>query len=317
LLLLFILLLISLLLGRYPRGGLLSPFIFLEDEFARMLVINLRMPRLIVALLLGMTLGASGMVLQMIFSNPLVEPGFLGVSQGAAFGASLSIIYLGNSAWMVQGSAALFACLGLLFSYLLAHRIRFGGWILRLILAGISVSALFTAGIGFLKYIADPLHELPEITFWLLGGLWGITWQKLTVILSPVIMGIAVIYSLRWRLNLLSLNDETIFSLGGLPGRERVVLLGAAVISTASVISVCGIVSWIGLIVPHLARRMFGVNTRFSLTGAMIIGALFTITCDDLARTALAGEIPLGILTSLIGASFFLVLMISKRRRVH
>jgi len=308
---------LSLFLGRYPHTGFISPFVLSEDELAKNLVLNLRLPRLLTAVLLGMSLGASGMVFQMIFANPLVEPGFLGVSQGAAFGASLSIIFLGNNAWLVQGFAALFAFLGLAFSYLLAHKIRFGGWILRLILAGISVSALFAAGIGILKYIADPLNQLPEITFWLLGGLWGVTWSRLFTILPIVLAGLVIISLRRWRLNLLALSDETAFSLGAAPAQERALLLASAVASTAAVISVCGVVSWIGLIVPHLARRSFGVNTRFSLPGAMLIGAIFTVLCDDCARTLLAAEVPLGILTSLIGATFFLILMISKSRRIQ
>jgi iron complex transport system permease protein len=200
----------------------------------------------------------------------------------------------------------------LLGSHFLAHRIRFGGWILRLILAGISVSAIFTAGLGVLKYIADPLRQLPEITFWLLGGLWNASWMSLLSIAPVVIPSLALLFSMRWRLNTLTLNDEITFSLGVSPGRERTALLGAGVAATASVISVCGIVGWIGLIVPHLARRIFGVDTRLSLPGSMLIGALFTVVCDDIARTVLAGEIPLGILTSLLGAIFFLLIMMSR-----
>jgi iron complex transport system permease protein len=272
------------------------------------------MPRLIVSLLLGMSLGAAGQVFQMLFANPLVEPGFLGVSQGAAFGAGFAVLFMGNAAWVVQGMAATFAFLGLFLSYVFAHRIRFGGWILRLVLGGISVSALFTAGVGVLKYIADPLHELPELTFWLLGGLWNVTWGNLLSILPVVIPSLALISSLRWRLNVLALSDEVIHSLGLSPGRERSLLLGGAVAATAAVISVCGIVGWIGLIVPHMARRLFGVDTRLSLPGSMVIGGLFTLICDDIARTVLAAEIPLGILTSMLGAGFFLLLMIAGRR---
>jgi iron complex transport system permease protein len=305
---------LSLFFGRYPSAGFAFPPALRGDELARGLVLNLRLPRILVSLLLGMSLGAAGQVFQMLFANPLVEPGFLGVSQGAAFGAGCAVLFLGNAAWVVQGMAALFAFGGLILSYVLAHRIRFGGWILRLVLAGISVSALFTAGVGVLKYIADPLHELPELTFWLLGGLYNVTWPSLLSILPVVLPSLAVLGSLRWRLNVLTLSDEIVHSLGVSPGRERALLLGASVAATAAVISICGIVGWIGLIVPHMARRMFGVDTRLSLPGSMVIGGLFTVVCDDIARTLLAGEIPLGILTSMLGAALFLLLMISRRR---
>ncbi len=300
---------ISVFLGRYPTPGFMPLARFSSDEMAQSLVVNLRLPRLLTAVLLGMSLAASGAVFQMIFGNPLVEPGFLGVSQGAAFGAAFSIIFLSNLAWAVQISAALFACLGLAFSYLLAHRVRYGGWVLRLVLAGIAVSALFSAGVGVLKYIADPLSQLPEITFWLLGSLTSLTWPQFWAILPAVALGLLVAFQMRWRINLLSLSDETAFSLGAAPGRERTLLLVVVVVAIAAVISVAGMVGWIGLIIPHIARRIFGADARYALPGSMLIGAIFAILCDDLARVLFAGEIPLGILTSLIGAAIFVLLM--------
>jgi len=262
-----------------------------------------------------MTLSAAGMVFQLLFSNPLVEPGFLGVSQGAAFGAAFSIVFLGGAAIVTQTSASFFALAGLGISYLLAHRLRYGGWVLRLVLAGIAVSALFSAGLGMLKYLADPLTQLPEITFWLLGGLASITWGKLLSVLPIVLIGLAVMYLLRWRLNLLSLNDQTSFSLGIAPGRERWLLILAAVLPTAVLISISGMVGWVGLIMPHIARRTFRTDARFSLPASMLLGGVFTMLCDDLARTLLAGEIPLGILTSLFGALIFLALMIFQQTK--
>jgi iron complex transport system permease protein len=305
----------SLFFGRYPRAGFVSMDTFREDELIKNIIINLRLPRLLISLLLGMSLGAAGQVFQMLFANPLVEPGFLGVSQGAAFGAGFAVVFLGNASWVVQVMATVCGFAGLFLSYVLAHRIRFGGWILRLVLAGISVSALFTAGMGILKYVADPLHELPELTFWMLGGLWNASWRHVISTVPVVIPSLVILCSLRWRLNVLSLSDDVVHSLGVSPGRERSILLGAAVAATAVMISVSGLVAWVGLIVPHLARRLFGVDTRMSLPGSMLIGGIFTAICDDIARTALAGEIPLGILTSMLGAAFFLLLM-SVRRRV-
>jgi iron complex transport system permease protein len=307
--------LLSALIGRYPAPGFISFERITNDELAQRLLFNLRLPRLLTALLLGMTLSAAGMVFQLLFSNPLVEPGFLGVSQGAAFGAAFSIVFLGGSALVTQTSASLFALAGLGLSYLLAHRLRYGGWVLRLVLAGIAVSALFSSGLGLLKYLADPLTQLPEITFWLLGGLASLTWGKLLSILPIVLVGLVVIYLYRWRLNLLALNEQTSFSLGVAAGRERWLLILAAVLPTAVLISVSGMVGWVGLIIPHIARRTFRTDARFSLPAAMLLGGIFTMLCDDLARTLLAGEIPLGILTSLFGALIFLALMIFQQSK--
>jgi len=307
----------SLYIGRFPGVTIFEPFGFLEDNLAQRLVLNLRLPRLITALLLGMSLSAAGTVLQMIFANPLIEPGFLGVSQGAAFGAAFSIIFLGSSAWMVQGMAGIFALLGLVFSYFLARRVRFGGWVLRLVMAGIAVSALFSAGVGVLKFFADPLSQLPEITFWMLGGLYSVTWNRLLAVLPAALIGLFIMYRMRWRLNLLSLDDDVAFSLGAAPGRERAIVLFAAVLSTASLISISGVIGWVGLIVPHIARRMFGADGRYSLPAAVLIGGIFTMISDVLARTLLAGEIPLGILTSMIGSVFFIGLMLSRNIQVE
>jgi iron complex transport system permease protein len=303
---------LALLIGRYPVPGIISLQQLSGDELAGRLFLNLRLPRLLTSLLLGASLSAAGMVFQTLFNNPLVEPGFLGVSQGAAFGAALCIVFLGGSAAAVQGSAVLFAFLGLGLSYLLARRIRYGGWVLRLVLSGITVSAMFSAGLGLLKYLADPLSQLPEITFWLLGGLSGITWPRFVSILPAVLSGLILLTLYRWRLNLLSLNEEIAFSLGAAPRRERLLLLSAAVLATAAVISVAGMVGWVGLIVPHLARRLLGSDTRLALPAAMMIGGIYVVFCDTLARSILAGEIPLGILTSLFGAVAFFILMTTR-----
>jgi iron complex transport system permease protein len=307
----------SLFFGRYPEPGWLSPTMLAEDEVARRLVLNLRLPRVLSACLLGMTLAAAGSVLQMIFRNPLVEPGFLGVSQGAAFGAALSIIYLGASPLVREGLATVCACLGLALSYLLARHARYGGWILRLVLSGIAVSALFSAGVGVLKYLADPLTQLPDIVFWMLGGLWGVTWADLLYLLPAVVPGLTILFLARWRLNLLSLDDDTGFSLGAAPSRERALVLVAAVAATAAVVSVAGIVGWVGLLVPHVARRLTGADAQRALPAAMLLGGIFGLVCDDLARTLLAGEIPLGILASLFGAMLFMVMMLRRNIRVE
>ena len=307
---------LSLFLGRYPQTGLVRLNQLRENELAKLLVFNVRLPRLLTALLLGMVMASAGTVFQMIFANPLVEPGFLGVSQGAAFGAALGIVFLGASSVAVQGLAIVFAFLGLGFSYLLAQRMRIGDWLLRLVLAGIAVSALFSAGVGIIKFMADPMRQLPEITFWMLGGLASITWTKFLSILPACLVGLAIMLIFRWRLNLLALEETTAFSLGAAPRRERLLLMTAAVLATAAIISVAGIVSWVGLIMPHIARGLFGSDTRRSLPAAMLLGGIFAILCDDMARLLIIGEIPLGILTSLLGALIFAILMARRKQAV-
>ncbi len=308
-LLLLLALSLSLFLGRYPHPYWMPPRLLHEDALAARLFFRLRLPRVLAAALTGGALAAAGLVMQMIFRNPLVSPGFLGVSQGAAFGAAFAILFLTSAPLAVQSSSALFALLGLLFSYRLARHLRYGGWALRLVLAGIAVSALFSSGVGLLKYLADPLRTLPEIVFWMLGGLWAIRWESLGYVALLTLPALLLLYLMRWRLNLLSLDDETAFSLGAEPVRERGLLLTAAVVATAAVVSVAGIIGWVGLIVPHLARRIVGADAQRALPASMLIGASFTLLCDDLARLLLAGEIPLGILTSLFGALLFAVLL--------
>lgn len=313
---LIVLFIVSIFFGRYPSPFFLSPERLLTDPLAQRLVMNLRIPRILTAILLGMSLSAAGAVLQMIFGNPLVEPGFLGVSQGAAFGAAFSIIVFSGVAWLVQPFAAVFAFLGMALSYSVARNVRYGGWLLRLILAGIAVSALFSSGLGILKYVADPLSQLPDITFWMLGALWSVSWKDFISIVPAVLIGLTVIYLMRWRLNLLSLNDQTAFSLGTAPARERLILLVAAVLVTSAVVSVAGMVSWVGLIIPHICRRIWGSDARDLIPASMLIGAMFTLICDNLARTLFSGELPLGILTSLLGAGIFLYLMYRKKAQI-
>jgi iron complex transport system permease protein len=307
------LLMLSLFIGRYPRPYWTSLSVLQQDPLAQRLVLNLRLPRILGAVMVGMVLGASGMSFQMVFRNPLVDSGFLGVSAGASFGASLAIVALGGRPWVIQISAATFGTLGLASSYLLGTRIRYGDWVLRLVLAGIAVSALYSSGTSLLKYAADPLRQLPEITFWLLGGLWSLTWRDVAQIAPVVLPSLLLIFLLRWRLNLLSMRDETAHSLGVSAGGERMVLLLAAVAATAAVVSKTGLIGWVGLIVPHIARRWVGADAQRALPGAMLIGGLFVLACDNVARAALTGEIPLGILTSLLGAAIFMALMMRDR----
>ena len=304
---------LSVFIGRYPAPYWMSPRLLATDTLARDLVLNLRLPRLLAAFAIGAALAASGLVMQMLFRNPLVEPGFLGVSQGAAFGAAFSMLFLSKSPLWVQASATLFAMLGLALTYFIAERLRYGGWILRMILSGIAVSAMFAAGVGLLKTLADPLTQLPEIVFWLLGGLWGTRWENFLPVLLVITISLILLTLARWRLNILSLEEETAFSLGASPGLERSLLLFFAVAATAASVSLAGMIGWVGLIIPHIARRFFGSDTRYALPASILMGGVFTLVTDDLARTASAGEIPLGILTSLLGAIIFIVLLSTQK----
>ena len=308
----FFLLAGSVFLGRFPVPYITGLPDMMTNDLVWQVVWQLRVPRIITAFVTGMVLAASGMVFQMIFRNPIVDAGFLGVSGGAAFGASLGIVLLGGSVTAIQGTAALFAVLGLGFSWMMAVRIRFGDWILRLILSGIAVSALFASGTGLLKYLADPLRELPELTFWLLGGLWGITWTDTLQILAVCLPCLGVIWLFRWRLNLLSMQDETIFSLVADASKQRIFLLLTAVIATSAVVCKAGLGGWVGLIIPHIARRLVGSDAQKALPCSLVLGGVFLLLCDNTSRTLLSGEIPLGILTSFIGAGLFLILLMTR-----
>ncbi len=309
-------LVLAVLAGRYPKTGLLDPRILSSDELARTILLTVRCPRAIAAALLGAVLAASGNAFQMIFSNPLVEPGFLGVSQGAAFGAALALVLGAKGEPALAGFAFAFALAGLGASAALARRFRFGGWVLRLVLAGIAVSAFFSSALAYVKYSADPLKELPDIAYWTMGGLSGIGWSRLAAVAGPALVSLAVLRAAGWRISVLSLEDTVSFSLGARPGRERSLLLAAAVAGVAAMTAVSGIVSWVGLIVPHAARLLTGADGRRSMPASMALGAVFVLVCDTLARTLLPGELPLGIATALLGTAGFTALLLSRAVKV-
>ena len=299
---------ISLLIGRYSifSHGLVP------DSLGMNILLNIRLPRILTAAMLGMALSAAGAALQSAFKNPLVEPSIVGVTQGAAFGAAFAILFLASSPIAIEISATIFGLLALLATYTLSSSLKYGGKILRLILAGIAVSAMFAGGVGIMKTLADPTKQLPELTFWLLGGLSGVVWKDFLYLLPLAISGIIALLILRWRINLLTLKDDIIISLGTDPGKLRALVVTFAVMATAAVISVAGIIAWVGLIVPHIARKLFGVDNSRVIPASLLLGAILMIAFDDIARTLSAGEIPLGIVTSLIGAPL-LIFLLSRR----
>ncbi len=298
---------LSLFIGRFPQPGFTNPADLAPGSLGARILINLRAPRIVASLLLGMNLGLSGALFQMLLRNPLVEPGFLGVSQGAALGAAVAILFAPG--WGIHVLPLVFAAAGLLLSFYLARAIRFGGWIIRLVISGLAVSALMTAGIGLAKYLADPDSQLQELTFWMLGGLGDALWERLPLPAALSLVSMTIILIFRWRMNILSLDDLSGFSLGARPSAERMVFLLLASLGVAAMTSIAGIISWVGLLVPHLARRIAGADGRTLLPVSAFLGGALVIASDTLARSLLVSEIPLGIITSLWGAGLFILIL--------
>lgn len=313
-LLLVIVFAISTLSGRFPQPGLQSPTMVLQEGIHRNILLQIRLPRVVMSLILGASLSLAGLVFQTILNNPMVEPGFLGVSQGASFGAALAILLLGGNQTMIQILAIFFGMGGLFLSMALARTLDVGHWVMRLVLAGIAISALFSSGLGMLKYYADRMERLPTLTFWLLGSTARVTWKTLLPIIPPILFAATILLVLRWRLNLLSLDDETAHSISVNVKRERTIFLICAVVVTALCISVCGLVGWVGMIIPHLCRKVFGANTRYTVPASILLGGILMMVCDDIARVLFPAEIPLGVVTAIIGASLFIPIMSSFSR---
>lgn len=302
-----------LLSGRYPVPGFSSPFLFLTDETFRGILFSLRLPRAMAALLLGAVLGASGASFQIVFGNPLVEAGFLGVSQGAAFGAALALVSGSMLPLVIAGSAFVSALAALGATLWLASRFRFGGQVLRLVLSGLAVSAFFSSLLATIKYVADPLTQLPDITFWTMGSLATMSWTRLGAALPVAALSLVVLLVMRWRTTLLSLDESAARSLGLQVEAERAIVILAATAGVAAMTALCGIVAWIGLVVPHVARLATGADGRRSIPLATLFGAVFTLVADGLARSLFPGELPLGIVTSLLGSMLFAAILLSRK----
>jgi iron complex transport system permease protein len=306
----------ALFLGRYPAPGFTPPAALRYDPTARAVVFGSRLPRVLGAVLVGASLGGAGAAFQLVFANPLVEPGFLGVSQGAAFGAALAMVLGAGFGPAVAGAAFAFAILALAASSWLARKFKFGGSVLRLVLAGISVSAVFSAGLAVIKYAADPLSQLPDIAYWTLGGLSGMDWPTVRLLAPPVSVSLVLLMLLRRRIDLLSLDDDVSRSLGAHPEAERAFVLATAALGVAASVAASGVVSWAGLVVPHAARAVVGADARASVPASMLLGAVFLVVCDAAARTAFAGELPLGATVSALGAAVFVSFLAAGRSRI-
>lgn len=316
-----LLFLISFALGRYPVAPdqlltVLTTKIFgLERTWPETLdtvVFQVRLPRIIAAMLVGAALSIAGAAYQGMFKNPLVSPDILGASAGAGFGAALAIFYSFSIAG-IQAASFICGLAAVLLAYSISSRTRHDP-MLSLVLCGILVGTLFTAGTSLIKYIADPYDKLPAITYWLLGSLASIAPRDVYSILIPMLAGAVPLYLLRWRLNVLSLGEEEARALGIDTGRIKLLVIICSTLMTAAAVSVCGVIGWVGLLVPHLARMIVGPNYKVLLPTSILIGSSYLLLVDDLARLMAAVEIPLGVLTSLIGAPFFLYLLQHSRR---
>nr|WP_232286037.1 iron ABC transporter permease [Prescottella equi] len=276
-------------------------------------VLGVRLPRVLLGMLVGGGLALGGAALQAAFRNPLVSPQILGVSSGASFGGVLALMFGLGSTFLV-GGAFLFglAALGMV---LLIGRSRSGGAILMIVLGGVVTSAFFSALVSFITYVADPYTTLPSIVFWLMGSLATADMAKVLVAAVPILAGSAVIIGLRWRINILSLGDDDAASLGVNPGRLRALLLTMVALMTAGAVAVSGVIGWVGLVVPHIARLWVGPDHRISMPTTFVLGAAYLTIIDTLSRTVSSGEIPLGILTAIIGAPVFVLLLRNSRRQ--
>ncbi len=306
--------LLALMIGKFPLmpGDVLALFIApdnVADPRAAIVFWQIRLPRILAALVIGAALSAAGAAYQGMFRNPLVSPDILGVSSGAGMGACIAI-WLGMPMALVQLLAFIGGMFAMAVTYLIAQMARRHDPVLSLVLVGIAIWTLCGAVISLIKILADPYTQLPSITFWLLGGLSTITPGDLYSTAPVLLLGMLPLLLLRWRMNLLSLPDDEARSMGVNVRRLRFTFIFGATLLTACAVSIAGIIGWVGLVVPHICRLMTGDNYQHLFPVSMLAGALLLLLTDTLARSLLSTELPLGILTALIGAPFFLFLLL-------
>lgn len=315
----------SLLVGRYA----LSPGQLIHMLWARItggaadwpisddkVVFAVRLPRVAAAALVGAALAVSGAAYQGMFRNPMVSPDILGASTGAGFGAAVAIL-LGAGYFGI--SAAAFCC-GLLAvaAAWLVSRLSKADQAVALILAGMMISSLFSAGTSFVKLVADTQQQLPAITYWLMGSLSSIKDKDVVFLAIPVALGMIPLFFLRWRMNLLTVGEEEAQSMGVNTRRLRGAVIVCATLLTSASVAVSGMIGWVGLVIPHFCRMLFGYDYRRLIPAGALFGAAFLLAVDDIARLVTTGELPLGILTAFVGAPLFLYLIATGGgRRVH
>ena len=314
----------SLLLGRFPISPVEGAAMLLHQAFPDLveqtwtgqqasIFFNVRAPRIVLALLIGCCLSAAGAAFQGTFQNPLVSPDLLGASQGAALGAAIAIL-LGLSSLQISMWAFVFSLITVALVVFISMHAR-GNPITVVILAGVMVSSLFSAGVSYTKLVADPNDTLPAITYWLMGSLTGAKFADIQLVTIPMAVGLIVLFALRWRINILTMGDDEAATMGVNAKLVRLLVMVAATLVTASSVAVSGMIGWVGLVIPHLCRMLVGCDYRKLLPASMVMGAGFLLLVDDIARVATTMEIPIGILTAFVGAPFFLYL-ITKGRKI-
>jgi len=305
----------SFLMGRYPISPvdvvktILSPIFpqLTVSSTVNTIVWQIRLPRILAAILVGASLSMAGTAFQGIFKNPLVSSDLLGVSNGAGFGAALSILLSGSSV-VIQLFAFIFGIISVSITYLISKAYKAGG-ILILVLSGVAISAFFNSLISGIKFIADPEDKLPEIVYWLMGSLASVTMNEIMMIIIPLFIGFVILYLLRWQMNILAMGDEEAQSLGLNPSSVRLIIIAACTLLTSAAVSISGIIGWIGMIIPHMARMIVGPDNKILLPASLSLGASFLLLIDNISRVAISIEIPIGILTAVIGVPIFLYLL--------
>jgi len=283
-------------------------------EEVELVIFRIRMPRILAGAMVGAGLSVAGAAYQGLFRNPLVSPDVLGASAGAGFGAALAIL-LGTSFAMVSVSAFIFGVLAVGTAYMISTRAR-RNTTLGMVLAGIMISSLFNSGTSFIKLIADPTNILPSITFWLMGSIAGVREDRLIWAAVPILGGMVVLFISRWKLNLLATGEDEARSMGINTRIMRILVVTSATMITSACVAISGLIGWVGLVIPHFARMIVGHDYRVMLPVSMLMGASFMMLVDILASSMATAEIPLGILTALVGAPFFLYLILERGNRM-
>lgn len=289
---------------------LFSRIVHIEPSWSMTLdsvIMDVRFPRIMAGVLVGAGLSISGAAFQGVFRNPLVSPHILGVASGAGFGAALAIL-LFESIVCIQGFSFAFGLIAVGMTYAISRTYRITP-VLMMVLSGIVVGSLFSALTSFLKYIADPLNKMPAIVFWLLGSLNHVSNRDLAIAAPVSAVFMTVLLSVRWRINLLSMGEDDAKTLGVNTEGLKGLIIVSATILTASAVSISGIIGWIGIVIPHMGRLLVGPDHTHLLPASAIIGASYLVLVDTIARTALVTEIPIGILTAIIGAPIFALLL--------
>lgn len=313
--------LLSFVVGRYPIPinllfkVILSKLLPIEktwNQTIETVIFQIRLPRIIGAILVGGALSVSGAVYQGMFKNPLVSPDILGVSSGAAFGAALAIYLSFNKAGIQITSFAL-GLFAVFLVYTVSSKFKEDP-IIALVIAGVLIGSIFTSLTSLIKYLADTENKLPTITFWLMGSIASISPKDLKMVIIPIVSGLIPLFILRWRLNVLSLNEDEAKTLGLDTDKIRLIVVICSTLLTASAVSISGMIGWIGLVIPHLGRNLVGPDYEVLLPASLLLGGTYLLLIDNIARGLTTVEIPLGILTSLVGAPFFLFLLLRNKR---